>query len=177
MIVETSEELMFIDRMKGHDYIDATRKYLSYLEEHLNNVRVAHSHLSNACKDMWWTTDDFFWHTLLNDVKHHDLSKFSENEFVQYRKHFYPIDGEIPSDFDSAWENHKRENHHHWETVSDEYDLVHMIIDWTAMSYKFGGSAQSYYEKNAATIHISDYHKKYMYEIFEKIAEYEKNQG
>ena len=60
MIVETSEELMFIDRMKGHDYIDATRKYLDYLEEHLNNVRVAHSHLSNACKDMWWTTDDFF---------------------------------------------------------------------------------------------------------------------
>ena len=57
--------MAFIDRMKGQDYIDKSREYLDYLEEHLENVRQAFIELSNACDGkMMWVGDDFAWHTL-----------------------------------------------------------------------------------------------------------------
>jgi hypothetical protein len=47
--------MAFINRMKGQDYIDKTREYLNYLEEHLENVRRAFCELSDICVGMhWW---------------------------------------------------------------------------------------------------------------------------
>lgn len=163
--------MAFIERMDGQAYIDQTREYLDYIEDHLNNVKRAFTELSKACDGMWWVGDDYSWHMLKRRVEMHDLSKLSKEELVQYRDSFYPVketDKET-SGMDAAWENHKRMNTHHHESVEDLLDVVHMVIDWTAMGYKFGDTAQQYYEANQEKIKLLDEHKKFMYEIFERM--------
>lgn len=168
--------MAFIGRMKGQDYIDSTRKYLAYLEEHLENVRLAFDEITRACDGMWWVGDDMSWHSLRAEVENHDLSKFTAAEFTQYRDFFYPVCEEDKKNcgMDAAWENHKRMNHHHHETAAQYSDMVHMVIDWTAMSYKFGGTAQSYFEKNSDKIVIAEDLREGMYEIFDRISRYRK---
>lgn len=163
--------MAFINRMDGQDYIEKTREYLDYIEDHLNNVKRAFTEISNACEGMWWVGDDCSWHTLRRRVEMHDLSKLSKKEFVQYRDFFYPAKAadKKNSGMDAAWENHKQQNTHHHESVEDNLDVVHMVIDWTAMGYKFGGTAQQYYEANREKINLSDEHVKFMYEIFDRI--------
>jgi hypothetical protein len=166
--------MAFIERMNGQDYIDRSREYLDYLENHLNNVKRAFDELSRACEGMMWVGNDFAWHTLRVEVENHDLSKFSKEEFVQYRDSFFPVKttDKKNSGMDSAWENHKQKNHHHHETAENYMDIVHMVIDWTAMGYKFGDTAQEYYERNRNKINLSSNHKRFMYEIFDKIKKY-----
>lgn len=167
----------YIKEMEGKKYIDRTREYLDYLEDHLTKVAIAFDDLSNACEGMWWVGDDYAWHTLRRDVELHDISKFSEEEFVQYRKTFYPIDKDEKEnvDFKSALEHHKEQNHHHFESCQTYLDMVHMIIDWTAMSYTFGGTAQEYYEKNKEKIIVPTHLIPDMYEIFIRLSNYERS--
>lgn len=166
--------MAFINKMAGQDYIEQTRRYLDYLEEHLKNVQHAFTELSDACEGMMWVGDDCSWHTMRQEVINHDLSKFSKEEFTQYRAAFFPVNAEDKekSGFDLAWENHKLENHHHHETAEHYLDIVHMVIDWTAMGYKFGDTAQQYYEENSDKIKLSPEHIVFMYEIFERFAAY-----
>ena len=168
--------MTFIDQMKGQDYIDKTREYLNYLEEHLKNVQFAFTELSNACQDMAWVTDDFTWNTVRQQVIDHDLSKFSKEEFIQYRDSFFPVckEDKENSGFDAAWENHKQNNHHHHETAESYIDIIHMIIDWTAMGYKFGDTAQQFFEKNKDKIILSETNRILMYKIFERIERHNK---
>lgn len=163
--------MAYIDRMKGQDYIDKTRAYLDYLEEHLNNVQFAFTEVSDACDGMAWVGDDCSWHTLRAEIEAHDVSKFSKEEFVQYRDSFFPVADFPKKDgcFDAAWENHKAQNPHHHETVRNYHDLVHMVIDWTAMGYKFGDTAKLYYEANKGKIELSAEHEAFIYEIFDRI--------
>lgn len=162
---------MFIEHMRGQDYILASREYLDYLERHLENVRIAFENVSNFCDGMSWVGDDNTWHTIRVQVMNHDLSKFSKEEFTQYRDSFYGVPGDIEdeTEFDKAWEHHKKSNHHHWETVENEIDVIHMIIVWTAMSYEFGDSAQKYYESHKDEIKIDDRWIPFMYDIFERL--------
>jgi len=164
---------MFIERMAGQDYIDKTREYLDYLEEHLENVRRAFQMISEACKGMWWVSDDYQWHMFRSEVEWHDISKFSQAEFIPYVSQFFPTDHEPmewpENGFDKAWEHHKKNNHHHHETVKTYMDVVHMVIDWTAMGYKFNDTAEKYYEKNKEKIKLSKEHKKFLNEIFERL--------
>ena len=117
----------YIDRMSGQDYIDTSRKYLDYIEEHLTNVAKAFSELSDACDGKEpWVGDDCTWYGLRSEIELHDLSKFSKEEFVQYRNEFYPVANSDKEDgsFSAAWENHKAKNRHHHETANDYNDLV-----------------------------------------------------
>lgn len=162
----------FISRMKAQDQIDKTREYLDYVETHIDNVRRAFIEFSAKCEDTPWVGDDYSWHSLRAEVEYHDISKLSEQEFVQYRRAFYPTDDEVKQPLDCmAWENHKQKNHHHHETAETYTDIMHMVIDWMAMGYAFGDTAQSYYEANKDKIHLSDDHVKFMYQIFDKLAE------
>ncbi len=163
--------MKYIQRMNGQDYIDKTRLYLDYLEEHLTNVRRAFEDLSDACGGMYWVGDDITWYTLRQEVESHDLSKFSANEFVQYRMNFFPIDDKEKekSNFLEAFEHHKEHNHHHWESSKTYVDFIHMLIDWQAMTYKFGGSIREFYEKNKNKILVNPNYQEDMYEIFSRI--------
>ena len=173
--------------MKGQDYIDSSRKYLDYLEEHLNNVARAFQEVSEACEGMAWVGDDYTWHTLKREVEYHDVSKFTKEEFTQYRDKFFTVEpqhdySEIDMNFNRAWENHKRQNNHHWETIRyiegkpglTENDVVHMVVDWTAMGYKFCDTAKQYYENNGLTIKLSYKTVEFMYEIFDRLEKYNK---
>lgn len=157
----------YINRMKGQDYIDATLKYLDYLKEHLDNVARAFDEVSEACADMKTVHDDFYWNLLKDQVIHHDVSKFSAEEFTQYRDAFFPIDEVKP--LGEAWEHHKQWNTHHWETANSVIDIFHMVIDWTAMGYKFGGTAQEFYEKHKDKINLSPENTKLLYQIFKRL--------
>ena len=163
--------------IKGFDNINAIQNYLEYLSEHLENVRLAFNNLSEICKDMWWVCDDLSWHTLRQEVCHHDLSKFSKEEFIQYQKTFYPVNKDERNnndkDFNLAWENHKKCNHHHWETAETALDIVHMVIDWTAMGYKFNDTAYEYYEEHKDEIKLSEKHREILIEILERIKKYD----
>jgi len=152
--------------------IKATRLYLDYLEEHYYNVQKAWKELQYKCSDMYFIYDDYLYNIIDSHVKNHDDSKLSKEELVQYRERFYPVnsneeggldnsDKEIHENFNNAWKHHKELNPHHWENWATQelnkgycshygwqINCVHMIIDWMSMGYKFGDTAQEYYEKN-----------------------------
>ena len=63
---------------------------MDYLAEHKKNVQKAWDELKNATMGVPllqrpYIVDEMNWR-----VKCHDDSKFSEEEFVPYRQHFYP---------------------------------------------------------------------------------------
>lgn len=165
---------MFIDKMYGQERIESIRKYLDYLENHLKNVRLAFDEVSKACSEMWWAKDDVFWHKLRKDVYEHDMSKFSADEFVQYAEAFYPdrhvVEQQAKEALAAALEHHKANNQHHHESATCDLDLVHMVIDWTAMGYKFGDTAELFYRKHAADMNFSDAQVDFLNEIFSCIA-------
>ena len=154
--------------------IHKTREYLDYVEEHYNNVQKAYSNVRALCE----YDTNINWEKLYDDVVAHDMSKLSKDEFVQYREAFYPVVGKVASLDKDAWEHHKIHNSHHWETieaskyindVDRQLDLVHMVIDWTAMSYKFGGSAEQYYRDNVKKIKLSTINISFINKVFELI--------
>lgn len=163
--------MAFLKKMKAKEYIDKTRAYLEYLEEHIENVRLAFDNLSRDCDGMQWVGDDMTWHFVRQEVYLHDVSKFSKEEFTQYRKSFHPIAGEKQDEwaFVRAWEHHKDNNKHHHQVVDNFNEIVLMVIDWTAMGYKFGDTAQEYYEANKEKIKLTDEQVEFMYEIFGRI--------
>ena len=166
--------------MKALAQIEKTREYLDYLEEHILNVEKAWKEVKEKCKDMRFIYDDLFYNTLDKEVEFHDISKLSEYEFIQYRKSFYPADGEGKHDMSDAWEHHKSNNPHHWENWTKqtgcqwhpddwEADCAHMVIDWMAMGYKFGDTAQEFYENNKDKIQLPKCGIDFIYEIFYRI--------
>lgn len=165
-----------------HEKIAQTRAYLDYIEEHYNNVQKAWKEISEKCKDMRFVWDDYVYFSITDAVERHDLSKLDEDEFIQYRKAFYQTNTEKVAgkyDMSAAWNNHKANNPHHWEhwtkiLTSDPYThevhCVHMVIDWVAMGYKFGDTAQSFYESKKEQIDIPEWSVKFIYKIFERLA-------
>lgn len=165
--------------MQAVGLIRKTREYLDYVEEHVLNVQRAWGEVQAKCKDMRFVYDDFVYNCLDMEVQMHDTTKLHPEELVQYRRQFYPLnDREKGAGFKEAWEHHKLFNPHHWETwtkekYTDPYEweihCAHMVIDWMAMGYKFGDTAQEYYENNKEKIHIPDYAEDFIYEIFKRL--------
>lgn len=165
--------------MEGLGFVNQTRRYLDYLEKHLKHIARAWSIIEQGCRGMRFLSDDYAYDLLRRQVESHDVSKFSEMEFTRYRKHFYSVKGEKELDFDIAWQHHILHNSHHWEgwvegedktpPYGKEIDCVHMVINWMAMSFHFGGDPREYYEKNRDTIKLSEDSISFIYEIFSKI--------
>ena len=172
--------------------IKKTREYLDYIEEHYNNVQEAWKILQDKCKHFSFIYDDWKYSVIEGMVKTHDVSKLDKEEFVQYRLYFFPTDGEkheashhgishkyyFGESFNKACKHHKKENQHHWENWAskkyynpyEEYlHFVHMIIDWVAMSLKFGDTALEYYEKNKAQMELPEWADESILEILEAV--------
>ena len=137
-------------------------EYFKYILEHKKNVFIE-----------MWNEERFgerrmLWHGII-----HDLSKFSPKEFFAYANWFHSEDGiknkgndvvkvGMEMKFQDAWQHHKDRNKHHWNYWHErglempvKY-IRQMIIDWNAMSRKFGGSTQQFYHKNYHKIKLSD---------------------
>jgi len=170
--------------MKILEQIEKTREYLDYLETHVLNVRKAFGEFTEKCKDLRVIYDDCYYNWLGKEIENHDLSKMSSEEFTSYRKEFFPAKGDEEKfslfglEFDSAWEHHKNNNPHHWENWTQksmnqphewEVHCSHMIIDWMAMGYKFGDTAEQYYESNKDKIELPEYTIDFIYEIFDRL--------
>lgn len=159
---------------------ERTQEYNDYIREHRNNVFKAWETMQQKCKN------EPFIHVVSNFlvldlmVKEHDLSKYSAEEFVQYRQRFYPCKREIKDalEFQEAWKHHYENNSHHWEHWIGKEDggllqmlsYVEMILDWEAMGYKFGDNALSYYAKNKNTIWILPKYVEFVESILRKMA-------
>ena len=164
------------------EQIIKTREYLNYIEEHYNNVQKAWEIIKEKCKDMFFMADDYRYFSIQEAVETHDFSKLSPQEFLPYRKKFYPTkweeenDNTIEREFNSAWEHHKKNNPHHFENWKEikgypaiEVHVVHNMIDLIAMSMKFGGTAESFYEKNKTEFDFPQWADEFVHEIFESI--------
>ena len=169
------------------------REYLDYIEEHYDNVQKAWKIIQEKCSDMKFIYDDFSFYILNNDIKNHDESKLDKEEFQYYRQYFFPTEKEefianscngmsvkdyYKDNFNIAWEMHKAHNQHHWQTwtrINYHYpeqltiNCVHMVVDWIAMSIKFGDTAKDYYEKNKDEIKLPDWAVEFIYEIFDRV--------
>jgi len=172
--------MMTIDTM---DEICKTETYLLYLQEHIANVLVCWKEVQAKCKNMRFVYDDYVYCTLCRQIQEHDMSKLSLIEFVPYRQRFFPVDDNerAATDFQAAWEHHKKYNPHHWENWTTqtyinpyeaEINCVHMVVDWLAMARnKNNDSALTYYEKQKADIALPEWADKLVCEICEAVRE------
>jgi len=159
------------------------REYLDYFERHYDNVQKAWALINEKCADKGFRFmyDDFVWATINAEVRMHDDSKLSKEEFTQYRNYWFPAEGEDKDkeSFRAAWEHHKAHNEHHWQTWTEKYStspyadayLVMNVIDWVAMGFEFNSTAKGYYENTKSEIHIPEWAIKLMYKIFDCIYE------
>ena len=100
----------------------------------------------------------------------HDWSKFTPSEWPAYVRWFQVKDrsAEAKAAFDAAWDHHWMSNPHHWQywlmwdkgqttalDMSFRY-IIEMLCDWTAMSYKFGDTPGSFYDKSKANMLLSE---------------------
>lgn len=164
--------------------IEKTREYLDYIERHYDNVQKAHKFIVDVCaNDLRWHLDPCLLSYVAMAVFEHDISKLSHEEFIPYRESFFSIDDEEKekSSMQEAWKHHKKANDHHWQNwtnLDDEERVVrhvafiHMVIDWQAMTYEFGGSIQSYYEGNKDKIKLPNWAERDLHLIFKCISNY-----
>lgn len=135
--------------------------YNRYLTEHIGNVQKAYQlMLDNNVFD--------FIPDAQENVRNHDKSKYSEEEYNAYGEYFYGDKKDVPHEeddaFKKAWLHHLHNNPHHWqywllkEDDSTELEALEMpiiyvqemICDWFSFSIsKNDASAiQSWYAEN-----------------------------
>ena len=146
------------------------KEYLEYINEHKVNIHKSFDffkqlllNLSIEDLDKYLHIDETRRDEILLILKvncvNHDMSKYCDEEFDNYRRKFYydeDNDGMFSKEiiehgFEYSWIHHYSSNLHHPEYwgISDskmpiEYQLE-MLIDWYAMSIKFNSSIKDYY--------------------------------
>ena len=138
--------------------------YANYIRDHLAKVRRSFDeHGEMICRVLGLSQEERC--DLVVRVEMHDMSKWSIEEFPQYRNYFYPAKGETKDEagFASAWGHHYTTNDHHPEhwvinnvpTDMTNVAIAEMILDWEAMSRSFGGNPRTWYRSNARNIALS----------------------
>lgn len=165
---------------------EKTLAYNEYIREHISNVFKAWKAMQEKCKSEGFIYDDWYFWTIDGAIKQHDISKYSAQEFTQYRRNFYPCTGEEKDEeeFQAAWEHHYKNNNHHWQYWLNEdgtfkedggntqlIAYIEMICDWTAMGYKFGDTALSYYENNKSDIKIAPGYVEFVERVLKQMSE------
>lgn len=163
----------------------AENEYKEYIEEHINNVNKAWSLMKKNKDVMKYIGKEagidvaFMIASLDNQIKAHDLSKFSVEEWEPYRMYHYSINDQekidSKSDYEKAWEHHYTNNLHHWNwwAYNNQKDkmtlnyVIEMCCDWIAMSMKFGGDAYHWY-LNQTDIILGEKQKTWLINILTK---------
>jgi len=152
-------------------------EYANYIRDHRENVMKAWKSLQEPCKSMNFIYDDCLYEAINWNIQLHDKSKYSQEEFIPYQLHFFPVDVQpiketLDIDFANAWEHHKKHNRHHWQYIGiygGIEDVVEMVCDWMAMGMQFGDTAENYYLKNQSSIILKEWQVEIIKEIFKLI--------
>lgn len=139
-------------------------QYSAYIGDHISKVEKSFDERGDIlCHVLKLSHEEII--DLTRRVTHHDESKWSVEEFPQYRNYFYPAKGEVKDDaaFAKAWEHHYTVNDHHpehWVINNVPQDMptvaiAEMILDWEAMSRSFGGNPRIWYRDNSKNIALS----------------------
>ena len=174
----------FIKKIKDNIKIKKqTKLYIKYIVEHKKNIEKAFEEMKENSL-IFQRYDDDILDALWERVLVHDESKYSEEEFIPYRKNFFPINAEEKennkSDFDKAWEHHWKNNSHHWQyrknktsfnkdNKEEVLDVLENVLDWMAMGYKFNDRPYQYYENNKNNIILCDDERKYLEDLIYNI--------
>lgn len=158
----------FSDKLTYSDeQILKEREYHKYIHEHILNVSRAYNKYADIlCKKL-----NISKYSLGIMIYNHDRSKYSEEEFSGYRQWFFPCSDETKNKewFDQAWEHHYKNNSHHPEYWINSFgeienmppiNIAEMLLDWEAMSMKFGGTTYEYYMKERDNKPFSEFTKK-----------------
>ena len=119
--------------------------------------------------------------TLSEEIANHDLSKYGEEEFESYRKHFFPCSFENKKESDEefriAVQHHYSVNNHHPQHPSRRTGLnkiacIHNILDWIAMSYKFNDNIWDFYSRSKISEKINPIEREYIEDLLGKLKSY-----
>lgn len=150
------------------------KEYVEYISEHISNVHLAFlKYGKTLCEKL-----NISLSKLSNNIDIHDKSKYSEEEFEPYRQWFHSCSYEERDEkaFNKAWEHHYKFNRHHPQYWVDEDGnikdmdkifIAEMLLDWEAMSMKFGGTTYEYYLKEKDKKPFSDNTKKIIESVIE----------
>ena len=156
-----------------------TKNYKKYIKEHQENIKKAFEEIKEN-PVIFQRYGNEILNALWERVLIHDKSKYSEEEFIPYRKNFFPINAEEKEnnrlDFDKAWEHHWKNNSHHWQYRKNKtsfnkdnqeeiLDVLENILDWIAMGYKFNDRPYQYYENNKNNIILCEDEKNYLEDL------------
>jgi len=156
---------------------DREKEYQEYINNHVLNVKKSFNELLALDDCPEYIKENI--ELLQEIINNHDSSKYTGDEFVGYRKHFYPDNDQEKLDtegFETAWIHHYSNNPHHWEywclldpesgnyvlkndIDEDEYKLytVERVCDWCAMSRQFNNRIADWYKENKNTIVQPDF--------------------
>lgn len=117
-------------RHDDSEYLAMVNVYMDYIKTHKENVLKAFYYLSNKLieTDLLGIKTSMIIAQLGEEVKAHDDSKYSNEEFEPYRRHFDPTEKEkmidkdneeiaklVEEEYEKAWEHHYKNNKHHPE--------------------------------------------------------------
>ena len=154
------------------------QEYTEYIYEHKRFVENAFFYFK-TCRLNILSGDEM--ETLSYEIKNHDISKFSKEEFEAYRKHFFPCSFEKSEDFkeefDIAKKHHYLVNDHHPQNPSRKYGLnkiacIHNILDWIAMSYKFKDNVWDFYQHSNIKFKLNRDERAYIEEVLAIMEQY-----
>lgn len=145
-------------------------EYIEYLTQHCNGVYESFLTIKSKLSEDVNRFGNI--EELDMQIRNHDASKYSDEEWYAYRNYFYPTD-KSPKDeaaFDNAWLHHQHTNPHHWqhwtllrdsgETVALDMPInyvIEMLCDWHSFSRKNPEStAYKWYNDNKKKMILSD---------------------
>lgn len=160
-------------------------KYDKYLTQHIGNVEKGFNWICENLPDLVTAFGS------ITDLRrqicgHHDNSKYSDEEYYAYDKHFYGNPASPDMEFRYAWLHHIHNNPHHWQywiLHNDDPDkdmeildmpynyILEMICDWWSFSWKTGKLDEifEWYDAHKAYMKLSDNTRKTVEDILEKI--------
>ena len=170
------------------DAIHKTRAYLNYLEQHYVAVQDAWAKVQVVCSDMKFLHNEDICYRIDKAVKEHDASKLTSQEFVPFRRQYYPTNKEKAqlaldpfvnrSKYLEAEALHIQRNNHHaekWMALCEDrlystVSCVHMLCDWIARDVAIDSvPAPEYYQNSEHKSKMPVWADKLILEIFSRV--------
>lgn len=157
-------KIMEVYKNPSGEFTPEEELYAAYVKDHIAKVQKSFNERGHMLgRVLQLSHDDMS--ELAKRVAEHDQSKWSVDEFPQYRNYFYPAQGEVKIDeqFAAAWKHHYETNDHHPEhwvingvaTDMSILAIAEMILDWEAMSRNFGGNPRVWFRDSKNKFNIS----------------------